>query len=333
MWQFDYLWVFTLLPLPLLARYALPAYHEARNAVRVPFFSALSAALNLSTVQAGVRQNSLQLLLNLLVWCLLLAALARPVWVEPPIQQDQPSRDLLLAIDISLSMQAWDYQNKQGQLVDRLSAVKDVVQDFIDKRPDDRIGLIVFGDAAYPQSPLTLDHGTLKILLDEVGIGMAGPNTAIGDAIGLSVRMLENSSQPDKVLILLTDGNDNHSAIPPDQAAALAAQKHIRVHSIGIGDPSTDGEGAVDQEALALIAETTGGRSFMVNDSTALNEVYSTLDQITPHQVQTLRYQPKRDLFWLPLGLALLLLSLYHGVAALSASWQQAHSPVTDEGR
>ncbi len=329
MWQFDYPWLFVLLPLPLLGWYWLPLYREARSAVRVPFFKAMSQALDLTPLQAGVRQNHLQLLLNLTLWCLLLAALARPVWIEPPLEQTSPSRDLLLAIDISLSMQAQDYLNKQGQSVDRLTAVKEVVQDFIDKRPDDRIGLILFGDAAYTQAPLTLDHNSLKILLDEVGIGMAGPNTAIGDAIGLSVRMLENSQQPDKVVILLTDGNDNHSAIPPDQAAELAAQKHIRVHSIGIGDPNASGEGAVDQQALALLANSTGGRSFMANDRSALQEVYATLDQITPQQVQTLRYQPKRDLFWWPLGLALALLTLYHSIAALSAAMQ--HKRPMDE--
>jgi Ca-activated chloride channel homolog len=332
MWQFDYPWLWLLLPLPWLAWRYLPAYREARQALRVPFFSAISQALGVSPVKSGISRGRWQLLLNLLVWLLVLAALARPVWVEPPLQQTQPVRDLLLAIDISQSMQARDYTDSSGQQVDRLTAVKQVVQDFIDQRANDRMGLIVFGGSAYPQAPLTLDHASLKILLDEVGIGIAGPNTAIGDAIGLGIKMLENSQQPDQTLILLTDGNDNHSAIPPDQAAALAAQKHIRIHSIGIGDPSGSGENRVDRHALELIATTTGGRSFMANDSAALAQVYATLDQLTPHEVQHLSYQPKRDLFWLPLGAALLLLSLLHSLTALAAQRTNRPAPSTEPG-
>ena len=332
MWQFDYPWLWLLLPLPLLAWRYLPAYREARRAVRVPFFSAISQALGVSPVKSGISRGRWQLPLNLLVWLLVLAALARPVWVEPPLQQTQPVRDLLLAIDISQSMEARDYLDGAGQQVDRLTAVKQVVQGFIDKRPHDRMGLIVFGGCAYPQAPLTLDHASLKILLDDIGIGMAGPNTAIGDAIGLGIKMLEHSQQPDKTLILLTDGNDNHSAIPPDQAAALAAQQHIRIHSIGIGDPTASGENRVDSKVLELIAKTTGGRSFMANDSAALAQVYTTLDQLTPHEVQHLSYQPKRDLFWLPLGAALLLLSLVHSLAALAAHRSSRPAPTTEPG-
>lgn len=324
MWQFDYPWLFILLPLPLLGWRYLPAYREARQALRTPFFGAMSQALGIAPQQSGVRQNRRELALNLLVWGLLLIALARPVWVEPPLQQTKPARDLLLAIDISQSMEAKDYLGKDGSKVDRLTAVKQVVQDFIDKRPDDRLGLILFGGGAFAQAPLTLDHGSLKILLDQAGIGMAGPNTAIGDAIGLGIKMLANSEQPDKTLILLTDGSDNHSVIPPDQAAKLAAEKHIRIHAIGIGDLQTTGDNRVDSQALQMIADTTDGRSFMASDSSALDEVYRTLDSITPHEVQHLSFQPKRELFFWPLGLALLLLTAYHGMAAMWAIRPQA---------
>jgi Ca-activated chloride channel family protein len=317
MWQFDYPWLFLLLPLPLLGWRLLPPYKESRQALRTPFFGAMSQALGMLPQQAGVRRNRWQLALNLLFWGLLVSALARPVWVEPPLQQSQPTRDLLLAIDISQSMEAKDYQGRDGRLVDRLSAVKKVVQDFIDQRSKDRLGLILFGDGAFVQAPLTLDHGSLKILLDQAGIGMAGPSTAIGDALGLGVKMLEKSPQPEKTLILLTDGKDTRSVIPPDQAAALAAEKNIRVHTIAIGDPRTEGENRVDTEALEKIARITGGRNFLASDSSALAEVYDTLDQSIPHDVQQLRFQPKRDLFFWPLGLALALLSLYHALPAL----------------
>ena len=317
MWQLDYPWLFLLLPLPLLGWRFLPPYKETRQALRTPFFGAMSQALGIAPQQSGVRQNRWQLALNLLVWVLLLIALARPVWVEPPLQQSKPARDLLLAIDISQSMEARDYQGRDGRPVDRLSAVKQVVQDFIDKRPNDRLGLILFGDGAFAQAPLTLDHGSLKLLLDQAGIGMAGPSTAIGDAIGLGIKMLDKSEQPDKTLILLTDGNDTRSTIPPDQAAALAAEKKVRVHAIAIGDPQTSGENRVDTQVLDKIARITGGRSFLAGDSSALAEVYRTLDQITPHEVRYLSFQPKRELFFWPLGLALSLLLAYHGLAAL----------------
>ncbi|MBM7061825.1 VWA domain-containing protein [Pseudomonas sp. UL073] len=324
MWQFDYPWALLLLPLAWLAYRYLAPYREARSAVRVPFFTAMSRAVGQTPAVAGARGNARQLALNLLVWTLLVVACARPVLVEKPIEHQQPVRDLMLAIDISQSMETTDYTNADGQRVDRLTAVKEVVQDFIAKRKDDRIGLIVFGTGAFPQAPLTLDHASLRVLLDEVGIGMAGPNTAIGDAIGLTIKLLDSAKEQDKVLILLTDGNDTGSAIPPDHAAQIAASKGIVVHTIGIGDPEATGDAKVDLQVLQGIAQTTGGQFFRADDRSALDQVYATLDRITPHQVKKLSHQPKRDLFWWPLGAALLLLTLYQVLAALSGKWATA---------
>ena len=227
MWQFDYPWLLLLLPLPWFSYRWLPAYREARSAVRVPFFYGMSRAVDQAPQVAGAQHNSGQLLLNLLVWALLVVAVARPVWVEKPIERQQPARDLMLAIDISQSMETADFTDASGQKIDRLSAVKHVVQDFIARRKDDRIGLILFGSAAYPQAPLTLDHASLALLLDDTGIGMAGPDTAIGDAIGLSLKLLDQAHEQEKVLILLTDGNDTSSAIPVPRAAAMAAAKGV----------------------------------------------------------------------------------------------------------
>ncbi|MGZ9739025.1 vWA domain-containing protein [Pseudomonas sp. GNP012] len=312
MWQLDYPWLLILLPLPWLGYRYLPDYREARSAVRVPFFGAMSRAVGQAPSQAGTRSNRWQLLLNLLVWTLLLVAASRPVWVEKPIERQQPVRDLMLAIDISQSMETTDFTDANGQKINRLAAVKDVVHGFIDKRKDDRIGLIVFGTGAYPQAPLTLDHTSLSLLLDDTGIGMAGPNTAIGDAIGLSLKLLEQAHEQEKVLILLTDGNDTSSAITPDHAAAMAAAKEVVIHTIGIGDPNAEGEAKVNLQGLKDMAQTTGGRFFRAEDRNALDQVYSTLDKLTPHQVKTLSHQPKRDLFWWPLGAALALLAMYH---------------------
>lgn len=312
MWQLDYPWLLILLPLPWFGYRYLSDYREARSAVRVPFFGAMSRAVGQAPSQAGTRSNRWQLLLNLLVWALLLVAASRPVLVEKPIERQQPVRDLMLAIDISQSMETTDFTDANGQKINRLAAVKEVVHGFIDKRKDDRIGLIVFGTGAYPQAPLTLDHASLSLLLDDTGIGMAGPNTAIGDAIGLSLKLLAQAHEQEKVLILLTDGNDTSSAITPDHAAAMAAAKGVVIHTIGIGDPTAEGEARVNLQGLQDIAQATGGRFFRAEDRNALDQVYSTLDKLTPHQVKTLSHQPKRDLFWWPLGAAIALLALYH---------------------
>ena len=244
MWRFDYPWVFLLLPLAWFAYRGLAPYQEGRSALRVPSFAALSHAVGQPPGQASDGRG--QVLLNLLVWCLLVTACARPVLVEKPIQREQPLRDLMLAIDISQSMEATDYTDASGAKSDRLSAVKSVVRDFIARRGDDRIGLIVFGTGAYPQAPPTLDHASLLLLLDEVGIGMAGPNTALGDAIGLTIKALQHTQAQEKVLILLTDGNDTSSAITPDHAAHMAQANGIEVHTIGIGDPQATGEAKVN---------------------------------------------------------------------------------------
>jgi Ca-activated chloride channel family protein len=317
MWQLDYPWLLILLPGAWLAYRFLPEYRERQKALRVPFFSALSQAIGQTPTPEGMRRNLPQTWLNLLVWCLLVLAVSRPVWVEKPLERQQPTRDLMLAIDISQSMDTRDYTLPDGSKTDRLSAVKQVVQSFITQRKDDRLGLIVFGSGAFAQAPLTLDHPTLSLLLDEVGIGMAGPNTALGDAIGLTLRLLENAPEKDKLLILLTDGNDTSSAIEPLHAAKMAADAGIMIHTIGIGDPQASGESKVDLDGLEKIAARTGGRFFRAEDSQALQQVYRTLDQITPHQVTTLSHQPKRDLFWVPLALALAALAGWHTVAAL----------------
>jgi Ca-activated chloride channel family protein len=312
MWQLDYPWLLLLLPLPWLAYRYLPAYNEARSAVRVPFFAAMSRAVGEAPGIVGNRRNHWQLLLNVLVWALILLAAARPVFVEKPIERQQPVRDLMLAIDLSQSMETEDFTNASGEKINRLAAVKEVVQGFIDKRKDDRLGLIVFGTGAYPQAPLTLDHASLSLLLADTGIGMAGPNTAIGDAIGLSLKLLDKAHEQEKVLILLTDGNDTSSAITPDHAAEMAANKGVIIHTIGIGDPSASGEAKVNLSALEQIAKTTGGQFFRAEDRNALDQVYSTLDRLTPHQVKTLSHQPQRELFYWPLGAAVALLGLYH---------------------
>ncbi|WP_376843580.1 vWA domain-containing protein [Bordetella pertussis] len=319
MWRLEYPWLLAAAPLALAAYRWLPAYVQGRQALRLPFFDAMATLTGKSPTRPGVQRGRAQLWLNVAVWLLLALALARPQWVEPPLTHVEPMRDILLVVDISQSMDSEDFRDAQGRPASRWQAVQAVVGDFIDKRPDDRLGLIVFGAGAYPQAPLTRDHAALRLLLQRTAVGMAGPNTALGDAIGLGIRMLDHAGERDKILILLTDGNDTASAVPPARAAELAAQHRVVVHTIGIGDPAASGEDRVDFDALRDIARIAGGRFFRARDQASLQEVYATLDRITPHEVRTLRHQPKREDFWMPLGAALALLALWHGGAALAA--------------
>lgn len=332
MLTFDFPWAFALLPLPLLVWWLLPPFRETTPALRVPFFEQLAAKLNVTPSSGAVipKSNWAQKILAPLCWILIVTALASPQWLEPPLVRTQSSRDLMLAIDISQSMEAHDFKGADGQAVDRLTAVKSVVRDFIDRRKGDRIGLIVFGQGAFPQSPLTLDHATVLLLLDEVRIGMAGPQTAIGDAIGVAVKMTEQSKASEKVLVLLTDGNDTASRVPPDAAAKIAAEHSVTIHTIGIGDPRATGENRVDLKALASLSEQTGGRAFRGEDRQGLEQIYATIDAITPVKVQHTEFRPKIALFFWPLGAAAVLLVLYHLVAMLLSLRSPAPSPARE---
>lgn len=314
MFQLEYPWLLLLLPLPLLAWWLLPPYGERTKAIRVPFFDDLAAATGQTPARGAVilRSNWLRRILAPVCWALLVLALAGPQRLEPPIERTESARDLLLAIDLSGSMATPDFLDAQGQRVDRLSAVKGVVDDFIRRRATDRIGLIVFGTNAFPQAPLTLDHVAVRELLDELRVGMAGEQTAIGDAVGVAVKMTASSQQRERVLILLTDGNDTAGRIPAEKAAEIAKANHIVIHTIGIGDPDAKGENRVDLAALQRIATATGGRSFRGENGEQLAGIYALLDRVTPSKVKHSVYRPKLKLYYLPLGAALLLMIAYH---------------------
>jgi Ca-activated chloride channel family protein len=322
MLEFEFPWGLLALPLPLLAWLLLPPYRETMPAVRVPFFGQL-ARLSRQEPSVGavvMRKNWPQRVLAPVAWALLVGALARPVWVEPPIEHIEPTRDLMLAIDLSQSMEARDFVDASGRRLDRLQAVKQVVNGFIDRRTNDRIGLIVFGATAFPQAPLTLDHASVKALLDEARIGMAGPQTALGDAIGVAVRMTAHSQAKEKVLILLTDGNDTASRLPPERAAEVAKERGLIVHTIGIGDPNARGEDKVDLGMLQRLAAATGGQSFRGENLAGLESIYATLDRLTPDKVKRQSHRPKRELFYLPLLAVAALLLAYDLLMLLVAA-------------
>ncbi len=328
MYELAYPWALALLPLPLLVWWLLPPYREETASIRLPFFGEIAAAAGLTPASGAVvpRTTWTQKLLAPVCWGLVVLAVARPQLVEPPIEKTQPARDLLLALDLSQSMDTRDFRDPSGQVIPRVDAVRTVVDDFVTRRTGDRIGLIVFGDAAYPQVPFTLDHRTVRAMLAETEPGMAGPRTAMGDAIGLGIKMFEPSQAPEKVLILLTDGNDTASKMPPAKAAEIARDQKIRVHTVGIGDPAATGEGKLDTGALEQIASTTGGRYFFGQDQERLAEIYATLDRITPANQKTLSWRPKRELFQWPLGVALALLLLFELVMLLVTALPRARA-------
>jgi len=315
-------WGLLALPLPLLVWWLLPAHRDRQLSVRIPFFEHLAGAVRGSPERGAVvrGRNWAQRLLAPFVWLLIVGAVARPQWVEPPVERVESARDLLLAVDLSGSMDTRDFSAPDGSQIDRLEAIKLVLDDFITRRHGDRLGLVVFGDAAHLQVPFTLEHDTCRELLAETQVRMAGPRTMIGDAIGLAIRLFEESESEQKVVVLLTDGADTGSRVPPSKAAEIAAQKGITVHTVAVGDPETGGEDVVDVAALQGIAETTGGRFFLAANTAELAGIYAELDSVEKHDFETLAYRPRRPLFHWPLGAALILLLAYHVLAAATTA-------------
>lgn len=304
-------WLLALTLLPLILRLVLPAYREPTQAIRVPWFRRIAALLGATPEEGAViaRTSLFRLGFMWLLWSLLVLAIARPQLIEEPIRRVVPTRDLLLLVDLSGSMEATDFTNVAGERVDRLTAVKEVLDDFLNRREGDRVGLIVFGNAAFVQVPFTQDLDACRMLLEETAVRMAGPKTAFGDAIGLGITLFEDSEVEDRVMIALTDGNDTASKVPPAEAAKIARDNEILIHVVGVGDPRSTGEEVLDEEALEAVAETTGGRYFFAQDRDQLAEIYDELDRIGTRDVEAETYRPRLDLFHWPLA-AFLVLSL-----------------------
>ena len=320
MYQLDLPWLLLVMPLPLLVWLLFPAHRETSASVRLPFFSQVAKAAGINPTQGSViaHRSRVQLACETLAWCLIVLALARPQFVEPPIEKIEPQRDLLLALDLSQSMDSRDFPSADGSLEARVDAVREVVADFVARRGGDRIGLIAFGDAPYPLVPFTMDHKTVQAVIAGTLPGMAGPRTALGDAIGLAIKMFEKTTVPEKVLIVLTDGNDTASRMPPAKAAQIAKQKNVVIHTVGIGDPKATGEDKLDTAALQKIAADTGGRYFFGGDQTQLSAIYDTLDTITPQDQKNLSWRPRIDLFHWPLTAAISVLALFYLISGLT---------------
>ena len=306
-------WVFAALPLPLLVAWLLPrAPEHASAALRMPFYAALQAAVGDS--HSG--RSRLRLLLATLAWLLLVLAAARPQFLGEPVQLPISGRDLLLAVDISGSMEVEDMV-LGNQVATRLRAVKVVAGEFIERRKGDRLGLILFGDQAYLQTPLTFDRNTVRTQLHESAIGLAGKRTAIGDAIGLAVKRLRSQPEGNRVLILLTDGANNSGSVEPLKAADIAAAEGVRIYTIGVGADERIVQGLfgaqrvvnteLDERSLTRIAQKTGGRYFRARDITGLQKIYQLLDELEPVSKDQETFRPVHELYNWPLSAALLL--------------------------
>lgn len=302
-------WLLMLLPLPWLVRRLLPAAPRAGlQALKVPWFAMMTSG------QAGWVKKPLLAVLASLAWALLLLAAARPQWVGEIETLPVTGRDLLLAVDISGSMDTQD-MILDRKAVNRLAVVKKVAGEFIQRRKGDRVGLVLFGSRAYLQTPLTFDTETTAILLDEAEIGLAGRETAIGDAIGLAVKRLRDDAASERVLILLTDGANTSGEVQPLQATEFAAREGMTIYTVGVGademmvqdffgsrlvNPSAD----LDEDTLRAIAERTGGAYFRARDAEALARIYEKLDELEPVESDQESIRPVDELFFWPLAAA-----------------------------
>lgn len=311
-----------LLPLPwLLRRWAPAAPQSGMQALRVPWFGIIASG------QAAWLRQPILAALAALAWVLLLLAAARPQWVGEIETLPITGRDLLLAVDISGSMDTQDMILEQ-RAVNRLAVVKKVAGEFIERRKGDRVGLVLFGSRAYLQTPLTFDTKTTATLLEEAEIGLAGRETAIGDAIGLAVKRLREDAASERVLILLTDGANTSGEVQPMQAAEFAMREELTIYTVGVGademrvrdlfgsrlvNPSAD----LDEETLSAIAELTGGAYFRARDAQDLARIYARLDELEPVASDEEAIRPVDELFFWPLAGALLVAL----AAAMLSTW------------
>jgi Ca-activated chloride channel homolog len=304
-------WMLLLLPLPWLLGRLLPPVRPQGAALYLPF----ADGLGIAAAAAGGAVPRWRRALFAVLWLLLLAAAVRPQWLGEPQPVETTGRRLLLAVDVSGSMQTPDMANGAS----RLQVVKAVAGDFIKRRHGDQVGLILFGTRPYVQAPITADLDAVDRFLQESMIGEAGTETAIGDAIGLAIKRLQDDSarhgsKGDTVMVLLTDGRNDAGEMPPLEAAKLAASAGLRIYTIGVGaaarqgffgmDPGNDD---LDEDSLKAIARTTGGEYFRATDVEALQSVYARIDQLEPSAGRDQWYRPRTEWFPWPLGLALLL--------------------------
>ncbi len=252
----------------------------------------------------------LPFILRLITITLIILMLARPQLGQSFTVSKHYGLDMVLAVDTSQSMSALDLE-LNGQAVDRLTVLKKILEDFVGKRPNDRLALLVFGEKAYTQCPLTLDHGAIIDLIDHLEIGMVGGSTAIGDAIAIAVKRLKDLQAKSRVLILMTDGQNTSGNISPQIATEMAKELGIKIYTIGIG---RDGEVPVkidtplgpqivtaiteiDEESLTKIAEATGGQYFRAQSTGDLTRIYDHINKLEKTEMKVKEYNSYKDIY------------------------------------
>lgn len=305
-WAF---WLVLLFPIMRIAALRVSGQHPA---LTVPDLDAFQFETKASDVWVDNRRW-LKLILLFLAWVALVGAIARPQWTGDPVPLPTVGRDMLLAVDISGSMTTDDMYVEDIR-VSRLTALKHVVEPFILSRIGDRLGLILFGSAAYVYVPLTFDLETVNELLQDAPTGIAGGQTAIGDTIGLGVKRLVERPIEHRILILMTDGSHNEGNLSPDEAVRLAKEANVRIHTIGIGSDPTDFRTfgtrrmfrfrgpAMNTEALQNISEETGGRFYKASDTESLSRIYAHIASIEPIELDPETLRPVKSLFHWPLA-------------------------------
>lgn len=314
------------LPLPILVRLLPASGHADEAAIRAPFAKRWRSLS--TTPRMSLKGKLFQLLLLWTIWALLLVAAARPQWVGEPIELANSGRDLMLALDLSGSMQIEDMQVGSA-LVSRIEAVKAIAADFTQRRAGDRVGLILFGTKAYVQAPLSFDVKTITRFIREAQLGFAGEDTAIGDALGLAIKRLRERPVESRVLILLTDGQDTASTVDPMEAAALASEMGVRIYTIGISrrlGNRANASGEVDEALLNAVAQSTGGRYFRARNPAELQRIYQVLDDLEPIEQEKSTFRPVRSLSYIAL-LGALVFALI--LIVLRVPWSNAMSSLS----
>ncbi len=314
--MFEMQWPLLLLlaPLPLVMKFIAPK-KRVEAALRVPFYQHASQLEKLNRLSIGKRPAKLFALWTMWLSCVFAAT--NPQWVGEPMSMPSSGRDLLMAVDISGSMEQTDMA-LNGHRITRLMAVKKVIGDFVTRRNTDRLGLILFGAQAYLQAPLTYDRQTVNELLQEAQIGFAGRETAIGDAIALAVKRLRDRPDGSRVLVVLTDGANTAGVLAPDKATELAQKAKIKIYTIAFGAESMEVPGLfgsrtinpsrdLDEPTMIAIAEKTGGKYFRARNLEELDNIHRELDQLEPIEIEAETFRPVETLFYWPLAFAFLL--------------------------
>ncbi len=316
MFEMHWPWLLLLAPLPLVMAF-IPAKKRIEAALRVPFYQHASQLEQHSKL--GINKRPAKLLALWLIWICCLFAATNPQWVGEPTSMPSSGRDLLMAVDTSDSMREIDMRLNNKRIT-RLMAVKKVMGNFVGRRTTDRLGLIIFGEKAYLQAPLTFDKKTVNKLLQETEIGFAGYGTAIGDAIGLAVKRLRKAPDSSRVLVLLTDGANTAGELSPEKATEIAQQEKIKVYTIafgademevrghfGIGTRTINPSRDLDEGTMKAIAEKTGGKYFRARNLEELDNIHRELDRLEPIEMETETFRPVQTLFYWPLAIAFLL--------------------------